>query len=256
MHPYSDDAAFQWIRNGREKGLPRKDPNWKGNFVSHLIPQRFDAYAKILHRIEANYKNIDNPLSERENAILKIPSCKKLRSFVESLRKERQGPRIRWGTLAQLMGVPFASEICHEWFGTSMEPGCWPRFLLGPADGNLCDEELSEVLSLLAPLTGKQDCYFRFFEYSHSFLVKGKPILFCGLLDELGTFLTEEKYQCTAEYWWPADHSWCLCSEYDLMFTLVGGSKDLISAVLKNTTLETLEMTPQTRVDNCAPMPK
>jgi hypothetical protein len=256
MHPCSDDAAFQWIRNGQEKGPARDDPNWRGNFVSRLIPQRFNAYAKILHRVEANYKYIDNPLSEREDAILKIPSCKKLRSFVENLRKKGRGPRIRWSTLAHLMGVPFAPEICHEWFQASMEPGCWPRCLFGPADGNLCAEELSEVLSLLAPFTGKQDCYFRFFQYSHSFLVKGEPIFFCGHLDELSTFLTDGKYQNTPEYWWPADHSWCLCSEYDLMFTLVGGSKELISAVLKDTTLEALEVTPQTRIDNYAPMPK
>jgi len=254
VNPCSDDAAFQWIRNGREKSLAHNGPDWKGNFVSHLIPQRFEAYVKILHRIEAKYKNIDNPLTERENAILKIPACKKLRSFVESLREEGQGPRIRWGTLAQLLGVPFTPEICHEWFRASMEPGCWPRFLLGPAEGNLCAEELSEVLSLLVPFTGKQDCYFRFFQ--HTFLDEGKPFLFCGLLDELGAFLTEGKFQFTPEYWWPTDHRWCLCSDYDLMFTLVGGSRDLISAMLKNAILEALEVTPQTRIDDYAPMPR
>jgi len=119
----------------------------------------------------------------------------------------------------------------------------------------LCPDELSEVLSVLMPFTGGQDCYFRFFQYSNLAL-KGEPFLFCGALEELSTFLTEGKHQFTPEYWWPADHSWCLCSDYDLKFTLVGGSRDMISAVLNNTTLEALEVTPQTRIDNDAPMPK
>ena len=70
--------------------------------------------AKILHSIEATYKNIDNPLTDRENEILKIPKCEELRSFVDSLRAERLGPRIRWETLAHLLRVPFQTEICQE----------------------------------------------------------------------------------------------------------------------------------------------
>ena len=114
MHTCFDDTEFDWIRNGRQQTLSRYNSNWVGNFVSHLMPVRFEAYAKILHSIEANYENIDNPLSDREIAILKIPPCSELRSYVERMRKENQGPRIRWRSLAQLLGVPFAGEICHE----------------------------------------------------------------------------------------------------------------------------------------------
>jgi hypothetical protein len=120
MHPCTDQAAFEWIRSGREELLASDNPNWKGNFVSHLLPKTFEAYAKLLHSIEANYENIDKPLSAREIAILNIPPCKKLRSFVESLREERRGPRIRWEMLARLFSVPFESEICHTWFQARM----------------------------------------------------------------------------------------------------------------------------------------
>jgi hypothetical protein len=252
VRSYPDDA-FEWIRSGREKFPARADPAWRGVCVSGLIPAKFEAYAKILHGIEATYENIDSPLTERENEILKIPKCEELRSFVERLRAERLGARIRWRTLAELIGVPFQAEICHEWFRATMEePGCWPRFLLGPGDGNLGPEEFSAVLSLLQPFTGRQDCFFRFAELP--FVDTGKPILFRGVLDELRKFLADGKYQFTPEYWWPADGSWCLCSDYDLVFTILGGSKKLISAVLENATLEALEVTQQTRVDDYAPM--
>jgi hypothetical protein len=98
------------------------------------MPIRYEAYAKILHSIEASYHNIDDPhpLTEREIAILKIPPCMTLRSFVESLREDGKDARIRWKTLADLLNVPFVPEICHEWFLASREESiCWPRFLSG-----------------------------------------------------------------------------------------------------------------------------
>jgi hypothetical protein len=255
MQPCPDDE-FEWIRTRREKPRARNTPNWKGNFVSQLMPIRFESYAKILHSIEASYKNIDDPhpLTEREIAVLKIPPCTILKSFVVSLREEGRGPRIRWKTLAQLLGVPFEPEICHEWFRASMEePICWPRFLSGPDDGNLNAEEFPEVLSILRAFSGNQDSLFRFAEWA--FTKRNKPLIFRGVLDELPTFLADKSYRITPEYWWPTDRSWCLCSEFDLKFTIVGGSKNLISAVLNNATLEALEVTPQTRIDDSAPMP-
>jgi hypothetical protein len=134
------------------------------------------------------------------------------------------------------------------------EPGCWPRFLFGPGEGNLNTKELSEMLSVLRTLTGSQECFFRFAEIP--FITTDKPILFRGVLDELPTFLANGKYQFTPEYWWPADHSWCVCSDYDLTFTIVAGSNELVSGVLNDATLEALLVTPQTRIDSHAPMPK
>jgi hypothetical protein len=46
-----------------------------------------------------------------------------------------------------------------------------------------------------------------------------------------------------------ADHSWCVCSDYDLTFTIVAGSKELVSRVLNDVTLEAIQVTPQTRID-------
>jgi len=41
---------------------------------------------------------------------------------------------------------------------------------------------------------------------------------------------------------WPADHSWYVASEYDLDSTLVGGSRDLVDAILASPNLETWEV--------------
>lgn len=247
------DNAFDWIRNGRKEHVPRTGPEWVGNCVTNLMPPEFGAYAKILHGIEANYEHIDNPLSDRENAILNIPKCDKLKSFITNLRKERQGTRIRWRELSDLFGVPFKTEICLEWFRTTMdEPSCWGRLLYGPGEGQLNSEELAEIVPILRHFANGQDCFFRFSEIA--FIATGKPLLFHGPLDELTQFLEQGQYQITPEYWWPADRTWCLCSDWDLKFTFVGGSNELVSLLQNSHYLEVFEAAPTTRVDNFAPI--
>ena len=53
------DKEFEWIQRGLSELISSEDPDWKGNFVSHLLPPKFEAYAKILHLITAKYENID-----------------------------------------------------------------------------------------------------------------------------------------------------------------------------------------------------
>lgn len=106
----------------------------------------------------------------------------------------------------------------------------------------------------LHSLAGSQNCFSRFSEIA--FIATDKPVQFWGPLEELSVFLTNGTYQFTPEYWWPADHSWCVCSDYDLTFTIVAGSQELVSRVLNDITLEALQVTPQTRIDAYAPMSK
>jgi hypothetical protein len=251
MQACSDESAFEWIRGGRETPCARGE-EWKGYFVSNLLPKRFVAYAKVFHRIDANYEYMDNPLTPGEEKIVQIPPCAELRSLIINLRTQRRGTRLRWKEIADLLKVPFQAELNHEWYRAKLEPGCWPRYLYGPADGTLDSEGCSATVSILRPLTGNQNCFFRFSEIP--FIAANKQLLFQGALKELKALLDDVSYQFTPEYWWPADRSWCLCSDYDLMFTIIGGSKDLISSFLNDSVLECVEVTSCTRIDSYAPM--
>jgi hypothetical protein len=255
MHP-RPDGDFGWIKNRREKPAPREGQNWPGCSLSVLLPPNFEAYAKILHRVTANYQHIDNPypFTEKEIAILKIPACTEMRSFVETRREKGEGPRIRWKELADFLGVPFEPGICHAWFFANMsETACWSRFLYGPAEGNLDYEELSEIVSILRPFTGDQECFLRFAEIP--LIHTDKPLLFAGPLDEVVEFGKENNYQFSPEYVWPSDRNWCVCSDFDCEFTFVGGPRELISAILASNEFEAFQITPQTRIDYHVPMP-
>ena len=253
MHAQGNENAFDWIRLGRHELADSKNEGWAGNFVSHLMPPVFESYAKVLHRIEACYEDIYEPLTATEMSILKIPPCEGLRLLVESRRGGPHGSRIRWRDLSELLHVPYASEICLRWYDGKLEDGCWRRFLSGPAEGNLCDEERADLVSVLKRFTESGECYFRFAEMP--FIGTDKPLLFQSALDELGAPLKAGAYQFSPEYWWPLDQSWCVCSDYDLTFTVVGGPMKLLSSLLRADTLECLEVTPQTRIDYFAPMP-
>ncbi len=254
MKPEHDEIAFDWIRSGRNELAKSRTPEWAGNFVSHLMPPVFEAYAKALHRIDAQYSFLDNPLTAPEKAILGIPSCEPLKSFVERRRSESRGDRVRWKELAELLNVPFTPAINHEWYRKKLhDPWCWPRLLKGPDDGWLSQEECQTLISMLKS-AGSEDCFFRFSDIPfYAPINSGKPQLFRGTLDAVCGF-QKERGNCF-EYLWPSDRSWCVCSDHDMTFTVIGGCRNLVSAFLSDGVLECIEVTPQTRIDIFAPMP-
>jgi hypothetical protein len=40
--------------------------------------------------------------------------------------------------------------------------------------------------------------------------------------------------------WWPDDHAWCVASEIDFPYTYVGGSQELVDAIVRDPALESL----------------
>jgi hypothetical protein len=246
MHPENNETIFDWIRNGRAEKKPGGHDN-RSVFVSDIIPPIFETYVRVLHRIDARYDDIDNPLSPVENAVLNISSCEPLRSFVEHRRAKSLGNRVRWKELAELLDLPFVAEIGGEWFRQKLaDPWCWSRFLRGSADGR--KEEYAALVSSLMRVTNDVDCFFRFSDIP--FYATGRenePRLFTGRLNEICPFL--EGKNLDFEYWWPPDHRWCVCSDFDLSVTIVAGDEQLMSNLLANNILECIKTTAQTRVD-------
>ena len=246
----AEESAFEWIRAGCDELLRGDDPRWVGNSVSHLMPPVFESYAKILHQIDANYKYLDNPLSSAEEKLLNVPRCNELVQLIQKHRAENS-LRVRWRELADLYQLPYQRNINLEWFQGKIEQGCWPRYLAGPNEGQLGSEEFERLCSLLNPFTNGQTLYVRWAEIP--FIGEDKPLVFEGTLRQLPT-IVRDAYPQTPEYWWPRDHSWCLCSDYDLTFTIIGGSKALISQILNDVYLEALPTSHDARIDYKAPL--
>ncbi|UWZ86016.1 hypothetical protein [Occallatibacter riparius] len=262
MKTLPDSDAFDWILLGRA-AMTSEVNEYNGVQVTGLLPAVFERYAKIFHKLDVRAEDPQAGLTAEEIAILKIPECAEVRDFWVKRRTMAADSRIRWKDAADAFGVPYAPELTHSWFSQRLKPNpqCWPRFIWGPADGTLDAQECNQLVSVLAGVTSTQGCYFRFAEIP--FIATDQELLFAGRLDEVGDcFLNgaiksvyERPFQYTPEYWWPEDHSWCVCSDYDLTFTVVGGSSSLIERFLDHPILECLEVRPETRVDNLSPMP-
>jgi len=184
---------------------------------------------------------------------LESRDVKNLRSLIETRRGNSPSPRIWWKEVAEVLNVPFVPEINQNWYLRKLETGCWPRLLSGPNDGWLSTEECGELVSILNGFTDGNDCFFRFSEWR--FHGQGKPLFFRGTLNELNEFREMSGYKLSPEYWWPPNRTWCVCSDYDHAFTVVGASKELISTLLTSSILECLQVTPQTRIDYFVPLP-
>jgi hypothetical protein len=262
VRPLHNSDAFDWIEHGRTPFPSQVNEN-DGVEVTRLMPASFERYAKILHRLDVRYDDIHSCLTPEELVILQIPTCTSVRDFVLRKRAGPEDSRIRWKEAAEALGVPYAPGLTHAWFSRRLKPDpqCWPRFIFGPSDGTLDSEECRALASVLSESTPQHDCYFRLAEVP--FLGTDQELMFSGRLGEVedyfangsGVSVYGHPFQFTPEYWWPVDRSWCVCSDYDLTFTVVGGSSVVIERLLHHPVLECLEVTPGTRVDDLTPIP-
>jgi len=256
MKPERDEIAFEWIRSRCDESAVSDTPEGRAIFVAHLVPPMFEAYARVLHRMDARHEEIDQPLSPSERRILQIPSCEPLRSFVEQRRADGGGTRIKWRELAELLNVPYVPEITAEWLRKRLEDGwCFARFLGGTTEADRKGEQHA-LTSHLRSCTEAQECFFRFSDIPfYQFSNAGPPRLFKGTLNEVDGLPDTGPYRGGPEYWWPSDKRWCVCSDYDLHETIIGGPRQLISSLLTSDVLECLEVSPQSRIDPFVPMP-
>jgi len=247
MQPLQDQSAFDWIRAIRI----HLDSDSPGIAVSDLVP-KFEAYARLLHRIDACYEEIDNPLSPSEKTILRIPDCEPLKSFLLSRRTTSPTNRIRWQELAALLNLPFAPEISFSWFRRRMDGWCVSRLLKGSTWP--IGQECEEVCSVLKNFSDDSECFFRFPDRAF-YSAADRPLLVRGRLSDVSEYQKGQRYPYF-EYWWPADRQWCLCDDDDMGITIVGGPQKLISALITSSILECIEVRPMSRVDDRVPIPE
>ncbi len=254
MEVCRDESVFDWIAKGREPFVVRKtDEPWPGCRVRNLIPDVFESYAKILHRIEAKYAYVDNPLSPEEELIMQIPQNSPLRTLILERRESAEAgyARLRWRKLAEALGVPFAAGITWNWFRALERDLDWPRYLFGPGEGYLEDEEYKELAWLLEEGLSSH-CYYRSADIPY--IATDQRLLFRGSAQEVCTIPVQQSWNAP-EYWWSSELEWCVCSDYDLNFTIVAGPHSLIAGVLASTILEAIEVPPDLRLDDFTPVP-
>lgn len=196
---------------------PGVDPAWFGG--EHALggidelPTNFEAYGLLLHGFEVQ----DGSASTRR----------------------------RWRELAKRFGLAYDPSIVVSMSRHfRKDPGSWPQEHIG-GEGSLDRVELQALVGHLAPLTGEQECSFY---YCFMFFIGPEPLAgrcFVGPLAAVTGFLVDERIRRhSPTFWWPVDRSWIVMSGYDSDFTIIGGPRAPIDALVAEPELEVLRMDP------------
>jgi hypothetical protein len=190
--------------------------------VASILPGAFEAYARIYH-----------PFASRGSTSARTCS---------------------WHHLAAEAGIHLsdpavaADFALHGVDGSQAEVGRLPLVLIGP------------LVEHLRQATATPDrCFFAVWE-GHSDLAISAALeptlelphrryhIFAGPIEGARTSLSVIDFDhLTANLWWPADQAWCLATEIDFAWTLVGGPDAAIQALLMDPRLDVVATTASAR---------
>ena len=231
----TDVSPGQWVVDGLDEWTV--DERTDRYRIGLVLPEGFQAYARILHRVEEG---------EWESGPNRI---------------------VRWDTIAEALGVTLQPDTRLRELSQAYMDAFGHRDVYGhesisdPDEGSLHPEELANLVELLAPFTSTPDevwyCLWAGFgdwgghtrkdrrvpwvrvpgrEY---FLYRGPLGRACGF-QEMSE--TRPEHGHSPNIFWPDDRAWCVASEIDLDSTHVGGSRACIDALLDHPVLEAIEV--------------
>ena len=208
----------------------------KHTYVAHLVPKRYTHYCKIFHPM---YR--DNNI--KDDTIF-WPETDPNEPIVFDV-----GEKITFQQFCAKYNVPFSKEVSTQSILRKLD---LPRYIIAPTEGEIEEGLMKEIVKTIIPFSISQKIYYYFnFMKIKDFWNSGKvnDLLYQGGVKEVFDFYNHDVVYLTPTYWWPEDKSWCICTDHDLDFTLVGGSKDFITSLLNNKELEGFEVFPNTRID-------
>ena len=213
----------------------RRETRQTGTLVGCVIPEGFEAYARIFH-----------PAKQYNTA-------------------ERSWSRVSWSTVASWNGRVVHPQMEFNPIA-NLDPLRYdsPSWGSRPSTGDLPENECRHLLGVLKEFTSTPErCYFAVWEGYGGLddrLYKGAAKLdpphlsrayyiFRGPLDGVLSFYEWSFIHRSPNLWWPEDRAWCVATEIDFNSTFVGGSAACIERVLAHPELEALPIAIDARVD-------
>lgn len=148
--------------------------------------------------------------------------------------------RLTWRALAERLGYELGSGTalapCLRWF-----PASFPVNIQPPPEGSLDESTMHVLLDLItehSPVDEFRDCVAF---YGSAATGEFEIAVFTGGLREVPELVKgRHKMRGTPSNLWPADRSWFVYTDADLMATRVSGPAELIEAVEAHPALETV----------------
>jgi hypothetical protein len=206
-------AEFGWLRDVSPAAwiAPRLHP--PGQDVGSVIPDGFEAYARVFHPVEVD-------------------------------------GRERWSDVARRNGRVVHSEMQFHLISTPR--GETPTTLYGrrePRHGHLLLEQRRVLVDHLRDRTTTPDrCWFALWDgygglddgvvRERVALPHRNYLLYGGTIDR--ALESPTPFDQSPNLWWPEDRAWFVSSEIDFAWTHVGGDNGLVEALVSDSRLEVL----------------
>ena len=214
--------------------------------VAALVPPVFERYARILHPA-TRYPEDDDWLAGE--AAEQLGDDEPVAwAEVAAWNGRTAHPGMQWVAIT-------GSWIYH---GADDQPGLWNDV---PAEGHLPTTVAQTLAGVLTRHTSTPgSCWFGV-SAGLGFISADAPTLALpgreywlvpGPLELAAANLADEPLEQSANIWWPADRSWCVVTDMDLMSTYVGGSAACIDDLLSAPGLEAVPASPDDGVGHDA----
>ena len=214
-------SEAEWIRDGR---VPLERVAFPPVRVHNCVPPLFEAWRKVLHPI---YRAVDI-----DGHVMR-------------------GERVRWEELAREVGLKFHPEIHDASWATVFPAGRWPARLRAPRTGTLDAEACIALVEILEAHTQAESCFFYYTGVSVNYSDEEgfARQLYRGPARDVLEFENMTAVNATPEYWWPEDRTWCVHTDWDSAFTLVGGTAIAMEELGRHPEIESLRVEAGSRVD-------
>ena len=245
MKNLKDLSPFNWISESTDQGLHPESP-W--SYLSEFLPINYPAYCKIFHTIYEDLAVTDKSITWDEADKRRGNTQSKDVLISGDPGETFEGQRITWQNLVSAYGLQYHPEITQDSFTENFPNGSWPKYLIAPAEGTMDEDECPQLAEILESFNKEQPCFFFYNSLAQRNSGDSGGTLFTGNLSDVDALAGEEDYYLTPTYWWPDDKSWTVFTDPDYAFTLVGGSQELIDAILSNEYLEAIAVELATRI--------
>jgi hypothetical protein len=187
--------------------------------VLSFVPRGFEAYCRIFHPAgEVSWAEIASANGHEPHALMQLPEITNTEGWHVDPHPGVFDELPRAGELPEGLRAPVTDTLRSY---TATPESCW--FAVWEGYGALRPDVRD------AP-------WFR--------LPHRKYHLFHGPIEALLMPCEPAWWDQTANIWWPADRTWCVATEVDLMSTYVGGSTDCIAALAAHPALEAYAVDP------------
>lgn len=246
----SDVRQADWFR-------ARLSP-FDSGIATSVVPGGFDAYARIFHPASRDLDEDRVPVRWSEIAAWSGLSLVPNSQFADiALPASLPGSPRPWDSGPQegTLATPYATALVDDlttqssalpwwfcvWEGFGWDGGVMGWAITDDSDIAATPAEL-EALRLEVEAWHKDPVPREVRDGPRARLPNRDYLFYRGDPGDALAFV--ESRQQTANLWWPSDHSWCVATEIDLPWTYVGGSSELIAAVVSDTRLEALVVSP------------